>query len=444
MAGRTERRASLICDVERAPDVTAAELRAVIERLRVARQRLAQRSVDSILDVLANAAEQWLAPRSNWRRKAEDRLPNATGFSPAMVRHALPFLIEPLRAPALPELLDAELGDRRTLDGNRGARQARSPEMIVHVLSGNLPGLAAIPMATSLALKSAALVKAASGDRIFPPLWAQSIAEIDADLGACLAPIYWRGGDRDCESEAFDREGLVVAFGSDDAIDAIRRRCRGRFIGHGHKISFAVVTGDVLRDAASARQAASNLAYDVSIWDQKGCLSPQMCYVEGDFESATAFAEILLAPLRELAERLPPGKATMEEQLAVRRFRQDAEWSGIASARSRVLASEGSLDWTVVVDRDATLRPTPLRRSLRVVPFAVDDDLASALAPSRRFLEAAGIAASPARAVELSTLLTRSGVSRVCPVGEMQRPPLSWRQGGRPRVGDWVEWSVDG
>jgi hypothetical protein len=439
MASRAERRASVITGVEPLPDVTAAELRSTIDRLSRARQRLAERPVDSILAALANVAELWLAPQSAWRQRAEELLPSATGFSAEMVRHALPFLIEPLRAPALPDLLDAEIGDRRSLDG----RRARSPELIVHVLSGNLPGLAAIPMAASLALKSAALVKAAGGDRIFPALWAQSIAETDEDLGACLAPVYWRGGDRDCESEAFDRAGLVVAFGSDAAIDDIRRRCGGRFIGHGHKISFAVITREARCDTASAREAASQLAYDVSIWDQKGCLSPQMCYVEGDFESAAAFGEMLSAPLRELAERLPPGSATLEEQIAVRRFRQQAEWSGIAAARSVVLAPQGSLDWTVVVDRDATLRPTPLRRSLRVVPFSGDAELAGALAPSRRFLEAAGIAAPADRAGELSAILSRAGVSRVCPLGLMQRPPLAWRQGGRPRVGDWVVWSVD-
>ena len=108
-----------------------------------------------------------------------------------------------------------------------------------------------------------------------------------------------------------------------------------------------------------------------------------------------------------------------------------------------MLAPQESLDWTVVVDRDATLRPTPLRRSLRVVPFSGDAELAAALAPSRRFLEAAGIAAPADRAAELSAILSRAGVSHVCPLGLMQRPPLSWRQGGRPRVGDWVVWSVD-
>ena len=33
--------------------------------------------------------------------------------------------------------------------------------------------------------------------------------------------------------------------------------------------------------------------------------------------------------------------------------------------------------------------------------------------------------------------LRAGGVHRVCRLGEMQRPPLDWRQGGRPRLADW-------
>jgi hypothetical protein len=42
----------------------------------------------------------------------------------------------------------------------------------------------------------------------------------------------------------------------------------------------------------------------------------------------------------------------------------------------------------------------------------------------------------------MSAVLAGCGVHRICPIGEMQRPPLSWRQSGRPRIGDWVEWAV--
>jgi len=32
------------------------------------------------------------------------------------------------------------------------------------------------------------------------------------------------------------------------------------------------------------------------------------------------------------------------------------------------------------------------------------------------------------------------GAKRICPLGEMQRPPLGWRHDGRPALGDLVTW----
>jgi hypothetical protein len=58
----------------------------------------------------------------------------------------------------------------------------------------------------------------------------------------------------------------------------------------------------------------------------------------------------------------------------------------------------------------------------------------------RLYLEAAGVAVDPTRLVDLGELLGRAGVSRICPIGTMQTPPLSWRHGGRPRIADLVRW----
>ena len=58
-------------------------------------------------------------------------------------------------------------------------RRALGPPLIVHVLSGNIPGLAAVPVLLSLAVKSAVLIKPAAGDPLFPELLAASIAEVD-------------------------------------------------------------------------------------------------------------------------------------------------------------------------------------------------------------------------------------------------------------------------
>ena len=205
------------------------DLAARIAALRQGQVGLSARPREQILAVLTDAVERWLAPESPWFARALQLLPAATGFSPAMIRHALPTMLAPLRGDALAEIIATEVGTRR------------GPALILHVLPGNLPGLAAVPAALSLAIGSSAVLKPGRGDRVFPTLFAASLAECDGGLGACVAAPYWPGGTRECEDVALATADLVVAAGDDETIAALAARARGRFIGHGHRISFAVV-----------------------------------------------------------------------------------------------------------------------------------------------------------------------------------------------------------
>ncbi|HVM96600.1 MAG TPA: acyl-CoA reductase, partial [Candidatus Acidoferrales bacterium] len=254
----------------------------------------------------------------------------------------------------------------------------------------------------------------------------------------CVVVAPWRGGDVETEEAVFAQAALVVASGSDAAIESLRRRAPARFIGHGHKVSFAAIGRECLQDERSASEWAKRLAYDVSLWDQQGCLSPQLCYVEDEEKiSPTAFAEMIAAALSALATDLPPRVLNFEERCAVQRFRQEAEWHD----GGKLLASAGT-EWSVSVERTASFRPTCLNRCLRLLTIDDLGQLSKELPRRRRHLEAAGLAVGGERLGEIAALLSSCGVHRICPLGSMQTPSLRWRQSGRPRVADWVEWCV--
>jgi hypothetical protein len=411
--------------------LSAAEVQRVATDLIGTRNRLLrQRPISAVLEPLAAAVEQWLVADSPWRRQAERELPAATGFSPAMIRHGLPLMLEPLRGDAVACLLDRELGSRVTVDRTGG------PPLILHVLSGNIPALAAAPLILSLAIKSAVMVKASHDDRVFPSLFIESLRAVDPQLAQCAAALYWPGGRLDLESAAFGAVDLVVASGRDATVADIKRRVPRRFIGHGHRISFAAVTREAIEDAGGV---AKRLAYDTVLWDQQGCLSPQLAYIErGGPVAVERFAEILTQQLAQLATELPPRQLSLDEQAAIQRFRQEAEWRAARGEEVTVFASPGGVEWTVVYDAVPAFAPTPLNRTIWLKPIDALADLPPLLAPARPYLEAAGLAAPPDRRGELAALLTNAGVHRVCPLGVMQRPDLTWRPGGRPRVAEWV------
>jgi hypothetical protein len=152
------------------------------------------------------------------------------------------------------------------------------------------------------------------------------------------------------------------------------------------------------------------------------------------------FAVCLAQALEYWETVLPRGCVTVEESVAIRRVRDEAEWQAL-SGKSLVLhTSAAGTTWSVIYDPDPTFVPSPLHRTVRVKPLAALTQLDALLAPWRPYLEAVGLAASPARLPDVADLLGRAGVSRVCALGTMQLPPLSWRHGGRPRLAELVRW----
>lgn len=407
-----------------APALRAADLEGALRTADDAAAGLRSRPHRRTLESLAAVAELWSDPDGHAMREARTILPNGTGYSEPVVRHGLGAMIESLRGDRIGRLLEDELG--------HGARPR--PRRLTHVLSGNIPGISFAPIFLSLALEFPVLVKNAAGDPYSSAAMAASIAYVDPDLARCLVVHDWRGGDIEMEDVAFAAD-VVVAFGSDAAMRAIAPRVRGRFIGHGHKISFAVVTRDAL---ASGVSVAERLAFDVALWDQQGCLSPQVCFVENDgTESVDEFADALAAALDGISRSLPPRRLDLDEQAAVATFRNECEWQP-GTGRDRLLRASGTA-WTISVEYRPLFRATCLNRCLRVV--AVDDlgQLPELLGAHRPHLEAAGIASAPPRLPELTSMLHASGVHRVCAIGEMQTPDLTWQQGGGPRVRQWVE-----
>jgi hypothetical protein len=253
----------------RVPRLTGALLREQLRALAEARdEHLAGRPVAEIVEVVDGVAARLLDPADPLRRTAERALPAMTSYSPAMIRHVLDRMAADWRAAPLRELLRAEFGDPRVLDGfhpaprGRGERMVIGPRLITNVFSGNVPGVAVTALVRALLLKSAALGKTAVGEPLLAALFARGVAEADAGLGACLAVTYWSGGDDEMERAALEAADAVVVYGGADAVASVRARTPAAttFLGYGPKISFGAVgrgalTADAARAAAGVRRS---------------------------------------------------------------------------------------------------------------------------------------------------------------------------------------------
>ncbi len=425
------------------PSPSPTDLSARLDALLANRiQYLASRTARDILDCIDQAVQRWLDPDSQGRQEAEARLPETTGLSSAMIQYVLPLIFQEYRADKLEALCVDELGCLEVLDrfvpSASGQKRAYGSPLTTHVLAGNLPGAGLDSVIFSLLVKSATLVKTSSAEPVLPALFARSIQDIDPDLGSCLSVATWPGGNTNLEDLAYGRADIVVASGSDASLAAIRKRARGQFIGYGHKVSFGLVTKESL---TNAKETAHKAAYDVALYDQQGCLSPQLIYVEeGGAITPKELAALLAKGLAHWQTELPRGPVSPEVSTAIRQVRDAAEWQALAGKDIALHASPNGTDWTVVYDADPTFVQSPLYRTIRVKPLRNIAQLGGIIDTWRPYLEAVGVAAGPERMATIADTLGALGVSRVCPIGTMQLPLLSWRHGGRPRVGDLVQW----
>jgi hypothetical protein len=82
-----------------------------------------------------------------------------------------------------------------------------------------------------------------------------------------------------------------------------------------------------------------------------------------------------------------------------------------------------------------------LNRFIYVKAVADVEQALEGLDSMRGRVSTVGLGASGLKEQNLAQRFAAWGVTRVCPVGRMQEPPLTWRHDGRPSLADLVTWT---
>ena len=320
------------------------------------------------------------------------------------------------------DLVRMELGHPEILDGFRpyaeGFSHAVPHDPLLHVISGNTPHAGLQSLIRGLLVDAHNFVKLPSSGlreiedfiKILPASLAEKVVTT-VDL-----PDQWLSECRTC-----------IVFGSDATIAHFRKHLPAEtsFEAHPHKISLGIVFED-LNDSAPLA------ATDVARFNQKGCLSPHDIYVAGD---ARSYAARLANELAQFERQDPRGEITALEAAEIADFRANYRFRSASDPRVALWESEHSTAWTVIYEQDAWFASSCLNRLVFVKPLP--GDLAAALGPALPWLAAIGIwPATPENAQRAAQLQP----SRICPLGQMQNPPLSWHQEGRQTLAPLVRW----
>ncbi|MBW3534642.1 MAG: hypothetical protein KY453_05405 [Gemmatimonadetes bacterium] len=432
----------------RRPVLDASSVEALARALRDAREGLLALSSVQRADGLGRAGRRFLDAGDPLRREAEARLPATAGVSPAMAREVIEGMARDWTPERLRELLAADLGEPSPLDAwveGRGGRRVRATghPLTLHVGAGTVPGVSATSALRALLVGSAAILKPGRGDVVLPVLLARALAEEAPPLAAALAVLYWPGGESpDAEAAALSAADLVVAYGGDETLADLRGRLPAHvgLVAYHHRVSVAVVGREALAPGRM-EAAAADAARAVAVFDQRGCVSPHVVWVEeGGAATPEAFAAAVAGELERLHETLPPGPADAREAAALHQIRGTAELRAAAGQGVRVW-SGGAAPWTVVLDPEPGFEPSCLNRTVRVKPVTDAGGVAGLLAPLRPWLQTVGVAGLGDRIEAVAASLARAGAVRVAPLEASPWPPPWWHHDGRGPLDALVRWT---
>jgi hypothetical protein len=340
-------------------------------------------------------------PRDPLGREARERLPEVSGLSPEGVELALREHLERSIAPQEMDTLVTRAGE--------------APRCHV-VLSANVCTAALRAIAFAAATAPAVLVKPSRRDPVVAELVVRALADHRAFAAA--------GGRARIAAATLPAPGDEVhAYGRDETIAAIRASVPEgvRVLGHGAGLGVAIV-----EDGAPMEGFRQDIAAAVVPFDQRGCLSPRVLYVEGGADRAIVVAKAAAESLAGAEARVPRGPLDAATRAEIARY--------VATARALGEAFEGP-GYAVGVDVEPR-RPLlpPAARVLHVVP--VDRarlELSSLVDPRITIVGTSGEGAARGLTMALRRLLPRS--VRFAPLGQMQRPPLDGPVDLRPIAG---------
>jgi hypothetical protein len=427
------------------PQLTSEQTTVLAQRVKSASQlHLKTMLVSDIVRVLDQATANLLDVNHKFRQELERLLPLATGYNAEMVRLNLTSYLQTFRILSLQRFLAEDFSNPKVLDEFQprvtgGWVKAFGPELLVHVWAGNVPALPMWSFVSGLLVKAGSIGKISSAEPIFATVFARLLAEIEPRWADCFAVVWWPN-ESPLAPSIFALADVVVAYGGNPALQAMQAcvPVTTRFLPHGHKMSFGMVAAEAL-SVQKGPHVAMQAALDMVRFDQQGCYSPHMFYVQkGGQISPYEFAQQLSHALASLQHKMPRRDLSLEESAHVNAWRETHELAALRDSSHKLLGNEASGSIVVYSDHPLPLSPSPLNRCVVVVAVDTLLEVATLIEPERDFLQTVGLAATPETLLELGNCLGQAGVTRICALGAMTSPAAGWHHDGRFSLLDLV------
>lgn len=419
---------------------TELQLKEVIVGLNAKKEWLRAQPIDALIGLIGEASKIWLA---------------AEGELTTMKEKGLAFLANWAKPIHLNRIASIGLRDNRQyMDGflplNYSRKQflkANQRGLVCHWLAGNVQVLGMFALLQSIMTKNVNLLKISSKDdgvftnllKTFEGLEFTSKGGYTIsgdDLLETIAVVYFSHKDRPIGELMSKSANVRIAWGGREAVETVANypsMFDTEDIIFGPKISYSVISKEMLDTERKARKLARKVAVDSSVFDQTGCASPHNLYIEtGGVISPKEFCGLLAEGMQKTSIQIPKGETSVEQISAVHSVR------GLYDFKGEVWASEDTT-WTVLYSEDQNLKSPVYSRVIMVHPV---DHINETLEYIDDNIQTIGLAASGEKALNFAEKAVEKGVMRCPEMGRMLNFESPWD--GIFLMERMVRWSTFG
>ena len=330
-------------------------------------------------------------------------------------------------------------------DSPKHLLKANSRGLCCHWMAGNVQILGLFALVQCIMTKNVNLLKVSSHDEgVFAGLLSafegltyttkDGYTISGDDLLKTIGVVYFSRNAVKLGEQMSKNAEVRIAWGGREAVETVAgypSKYDCETVIFGPKLSFAVVSKEMLTDEQAAKKLARRVSVDVSVFDQSGCASAHNLFIEkGGAVSPERFCQILNESMGKTEIQIPKPTMSPEQVSAVHSIRGVYDFCGLS------MGSE-TMSYSILLDDKDELHKPVYSRVLFV--HAVDS-IMQAVKHVTEDIQTIGVEATPEQAVAFAEAATPNGAVRFPQIGRMLNFEMPWD--GIVLIDRLVKWNT--
>lgn len=330
-------------------------------------------------------------------------------------------------------------------DSPKHLLKANSRGLCCHWMAGNVQILGLFALVQCIMTKNVNLLKVSSHDEgVFAGLLSafegltyttkDGYTISGDDLLKTIGVVYFSRNAGKLGEQMSKNAEVRIAWGGREAVETVAgypSKYDCETVIFGPKLSFAVVSKEMLSDEQAAKKLARRVSVDVSVFDQSGCASAHNLFIEkGGAVSPERFCQILNESMGKTEIQIPKPTMSPEQVSAVHSIRGVYDFCGLS------MGSE-TMSYSILLDDKDDLHKPVYSRVLFV--HAVDS-IMQAVKHVTEDIQTIGVEATPEQAVAFAEAATPMGAVRFPQIGRMLNFEMPWD--GIVLIDRLVKWNT--